>query len=1060
MFYRFLFCCLLIVASRYIHAQPYYFRHYQVENGLSNNAVICSLQDKKGFLWFGTKDGLNRFDGYTFKIFRNNPADTESIGNNFIHSLLEDANERLWVGTENGLYRYDPRVEKFYKLPFNEIGIVRDIQIDKENNLWFVSNFILYSYNISSGKLISYLTNDSQDVTSVCITNDNNIWISTSNGLIKQFNKKNNQFIPHNTFPTSIAQSLWIEKIYATQNGEILLATNKGVKLFSCNDFSCKNLITKNSDGTEIFVRNFLQTNNDEYWIATENGIFIYNTKTGKQINLSKKYNNPYSISDNAVYNICKDKEGGIWAGTYFGGINYLPDYSINFQKYFPVTGENSLSGNVVREIHEDKYKRLWIGTEDGGLNVMDKLTNSFTCFRPTGKSSDIAYTNIHGLLINDNEIWIGTFEHGLDVMDINTGKVIKRYTKGNAAGNLKSNFIYCLHKTIDKQILVGTTNGAFRYVPQKNSFEPLQGLPSGGWYSSLYTDDENNVWAGTYGNGLYFYNDKEKILKTFRYNAKDASSISSDRINYIFQDADKTIWIATENGLCKYQNAKNNFQRYGTNTGFPSNFILSILQDDNKNLWISTTKGLVKLNSQTGNIEVFTKEKGLLTDQFNFNSAYKDEAGKLYFGTVKGFISFNPNERKVAAYTPKIYFTDFQINNSPLAIGAKGSPLKQSISFTNNIELKYDQSTFGINFSALSFTAPETFGYMYKMEGLPNNAWTYLQWNRTVFFTELKPGNYTFLVKEASNVSNVPVTSLHIIIRPPWWLSIVAKIFYTLAIILTTYFLVKEYHRRIKEKHDRKLEQMDVQKSKELYEAKMEFFTNITHEIKTPLTLIKGPLDRILKTSENVPADLKSTFAIMERNTERLLNLTNQILDFRQAETKGFAVNVTEVNLSGLLKELLTSFKLLAEQNKIIFHNNKIPKNIIALIDVDAFEKILNNLLSNAIKYAHSKIFFEVKPINISDNTITIEIKNDGYIIPYEHRDKIFEPFFRSKGSEKTKGAGIGLALAKSLTELHKGTLTLLYTEKNWNTFSLTIPLNNLKIWVPNQVQDENEEA
>ena len=1041
MVYRFLFYCLLIIAPLNSLGQSYYFRHYQVENGLSNNAVICSLQDKKGFLWFGTKDGLNRFDGYTFKIFRNNPVDQESIGNNFIHCLFEDSNERLWIGTENGLYRYDPIVEKFYKLPFNEIGIVRDIQMDKDNNLWFISNFILYSYNILSNKLTTHSSAGFQEITSICITSDKNIWISTSNGLIKQFDKKNNRFLVRGISQKPTSPSLWIEKIYATSTNEILIATNKGVKLFFCRNFSCKNLITQNNDRTEIFARNFLQTNNNEYWIATENGIFIYNTKNNKQINLLKKYNNPYSISDNAVYNICKDKEGGIWIGTYFGGINYLANYSINFRKYFPVTNENSISGNVVREIHEDKYGRLWIGTEDGGLNVMNKSTNKFTCFRPTGKSTDIAYTNIHGLLINNDEIWIGTFEHGLDVMNINTGKVIRRYKKGNGNGDLKSNFIYCLHKTIDNEILVGTTNGAFHYLKQKNIFEPLKGLPTGGWFSSLYTDDKNNIWAGTYGIGLYFYSNKEKILKTFRYNAADLNSISSDRINYIFQDVNKIIWIATENGLCKYQSTKNNFKRYGTSNGFPSNFILSILQDDHKNLWISTTKGLAKFNPLSEEVEVYTKEKGLLNDQFNFNSAYKDKEGTLYFGTVKGFISFNPTENKLPGYNPTIYFTDFQINNSPLVIGAKRSPLKQSITFTKEIALKYNQSTFSIDFSALSFTAPEMFGYMYKMEGLPNE-WTYLKSNRKVFFTELKPGSYTFLVKEASNSSNTSVTSLHIIIYPPWWLSIIAKFIYTLLIVLIAYFLIKEYHRRTKEKHDRRLEQIEIQKSKELYEAKMNFFTNITHEIKTPLTLIRGPLDRILKKAEDVPADIKRTLAIMDRNTERLLSLTNQILDFRQAETKGFTINSREVNLSNLLKESLANFKLLAQQNKIAFYNNKIPKDLMAFIDPDAFEKILNNLLSNAIKYASSKIFFELKPVDILNGTITIEIKNDGYIIPYEHKDKIFEPFFRSKGSEKAKGSGIGLALAKSLTELHKGKLELIYEENNLNTFSFTIPL------------------
>ena len=1054
MLYRFLFFCLLWVAPSFVDAQSYYFRHYQVENGLSNNAVICSLQDKKGFLWFGTKDGLNRFDGYSFKIFRNDPAKKESIGNNFIHCLLEDEKERLWIGTENGLYRYDAVTENFYKLPFNEIGIVRDIQIDQEQNLWFISNFVLYQYHIPSGKLTSFATAGYQETTSVCITRNNAIWVATSGGSMKELDKKANQFVSHYSFPIT-AGALWIEKIYAASDDTILLATNKGVKLFSCKTFTSSNLITHNSDGTEVFARNFLQGSDDECWIATETGVHIYNFKTKKHTTLSKKYNDPYSISDNAVYNICRDKEGGLWIGTYFGGVNYLANHKITFRKYFPLTAQNSLSGNVVREIHEDKLGRLWIGTEDGGLNKMDKATGKFTCFRPTGKASDISYTNIHGLLLHNDELWIGTFEHGLDVMNIYTEKITRRYTKGNSYYDLKSNFIYCLYETANNDVLIGTTNGAYRYLPQKNAFEPLQGLPYGGWYSALFTDDNNNLWAGTYGNGLHYYNPKEKKLRTFRYETNNNNSISSDRINYIFEDANKNIWLATENGLCKYLPAKNSFKRYSTANGFPANFMLSILEDAHHNLWISTTKGLAMFNPQSEKIDVYTKENGLLNDQFNFNSAFKDKEGHMYFGTVKGFISFDPEENSAADFHPKIYFTDFQINNQPLVIGSENSPLHHSITFTNEIELNHNQSTFSIDFSALSYTSPEMFGYMYKMNGLPND-WTYLKSNRKVFFTELSPGSYTFLVKEASDKkeNNIPLTSLHIIIHPPWWLSITAKLLYLLALCLIAYFLIREYHRRIKEKNNRKLEQLEVQKNKELYEAKMDFFTNITHEIKTPLTLIKGPLEKVLRKSSDSPADIKKSLAIMERNTERLVNLTNQILDFRQAEMKGFSMSFAEVNLSELLKDALTSFKLLAQENKISFHNNRIPKNMMAFIDSDAFEKILNNLLSNAIKYASTKVFFEILPIDTTADTLTIEIKNDGYLIPYEQKEKIFEPFFRLKGSEKAKGSGIGLALARSLAELHKGKLELKQPENDMNVFAITIPLHqNNKILNTNNV-------
>ncbi|MDE3234833.1 MAG: histidine kinase [Bacteroidota bacterium] len=1034
----------LLLIPAIANTQPYYFRHYQVENGLSNNAVICSLQDKKGFLWFGTKDGLNRFDGYSFKVFRNNPLKTGSIGNNFIHCLLEDKNERLWIGTESGLYRYDAINEKFYRLPFNEIGIVREMQIDHKGNLWFISNFILYCYNTTSGKLITYLSAKYFEATSVCITKNDSIWVSSPNGTLYKLIQPEQHFVGYNMFTHSPpAVSTWIEKIYANTKGDILLATNQGVKLFNIKNTSYKDLLTYNNDGTEIFARNFLETNPDECWIATETGVYIYHFKTKTYTNLSKRYNDPYSISDNAVYNICEDKEGGIWIGTYFGGVSYLANHKISFRKYFPITGQNSLSGNVVREIHEDKLGRLWIGTEDGGLNRMDKTTGNFICFRPTGKKDDISYTNIHGLLLHDNELWIGTFEHGLDIMNIYTGKIVRHYLKGSISG-LNSNFIYTIYQTSDNEILIGTTTGAYRYNKASDHFSLIEGLPPVNWYSALYKDEKGILWAGTYGNGVHYYDAVHKKFQNFRYQSNNLSSISSDRINYIFQDSKKELWFATEDGLCKYLPATNNFKRYGTNNGFPSNFILSILEDDHRDLWISTTKGLVKFNPVSEAIEIYSKEKGLLNDQFNFNSAFKDREGRMYFGSVKGFISFNPNENKTIHFHPRIYFTDFQVNNQPLEIDVPNSPLHKSISFTQKIELKYNQSTFSIDFSALSYTAPEMFGYMYKMQGLPND-WTHLKSNRKVFFTELSPGNYTFMVKEAGNTANeqTPVTSLDITIYPPWWLSVTAKFIYLIIICVMIYFTIREYHYRLKEKNNRKLQQLELQKNKELYEAKMDFFTKITHEIKTPLTLIKGPLEKIIRKSADAPSDIKKSLAIMERNTERLVNLTNQILDFRQAELKGFSLNFAEVNISELLKASLESFKVLAQQNRISFHTSRIPQNIIAFIDVDAFEKILNNLLSNAIKYASSKIMIEIMPLDEAVTTFTIEIKNDGHLIPFEQKEKIFEPFFRLRETEKTKGSGIGLALAKSLAELHKGKLELKEPENGMNIFSLTIPLH-----------------
>ena len=518
---------------------------------------------------------------------------------------------------------------------------------------------------------------------------------------------------------------------------------------------------------------------------------------------------------------------------------------------------------------------------------------------------------------------------------------------------------------------------------------------------------------------------------------------MSSDRVNSLFEDSNKNLWLATEGGLCKFDTATASFKRYTTANGFPTNFILSLLEDDKKNLWISTSKGLVCFNPATEQVTIYTKANGLLNDQFNFSSAYKDLQGRMYFGSVKGFISFHPGEFLKSNYTPLVYITGFQVNNKELAINKNGSSLERSITYTEKIDLAYDQSTFSIDFASLSYSAPEMSEYAYKMEGLDND-WTYLKTNRKVYFTDLSPGTYTFKVKAASsnNDWNVKESSLTIEILPPWWASNWAFVLYTAAILALIYFFTNAYHQRIKEKNRRKIEQLEIAKEKELYEAKIDFFTNVAHEIKTPLTLIKGPLEKVIKKAGDIP-EIRDSLRIMEKNTVRLVDLTNQLLDFRQTEIKGFSLNFTKENIAELIEDTFIGFKPLAEQKNLQFTLGSLPPKLYAFIDTEAFNKILTNVFSNAVKYAKSKVEVYVLPLKEGDKTFTIEVKNDGYIIPYEMKEKIFEPFFRLKETEKQKGTGIGLALSRSLTQLHKGVLDLKEPENNMNVFFITMPVH-----------------
>ncbi len=995
-------------------------------------------------MWFGSKDGLNRFDGYSFKVFRHNPDEKGSLGSNFIHSLYEDKNGKIWVGTEKGLYIYDESTESFTLLPATAHGHVREIIMDHSGNLWFISEFTLFKYNEVQKKLEEYSQNQYFEATSLCTTSDGTLWVSTANGLLKKYNPEKNSFTSFNVFHHSQpVAAQWIEKIYAS-NGFILIGTsNQGVKIFDHKTLTYQDVLTYNPDKTAIFARDFVQTANDEFWIATESGIFIYNLATGKTDHLQKKYNDPFSVSDNAIYTFCKDKEGGVWVGTYFGGINYYRKQYTTFIKYIPFTGENSLSGNVVREIRQDKDGNLWIGTEDAGLNKLDAATGKFIHFQPTGSKESISYTNIHGLLIHDNELWIGTFEHGLDVMNIKTGKVVRHYEMGSGPGALKSNFIYTIYQTQEREIMLGTTRGAFVYNSNSDDFSPLHGMPLNNWYSALLKDSKGIVWAGTYGNGVNFFNTATNESGNFKYNAKDKTSLSSDRVNAIYEARNRNLWFATEDGLCLYNRAKNNFTRYTTQNGLPSNFILSILEDETSNLWISTSKGLVCFNPQTGKSSIYTRTNGLLSDQFNFNSAFKDKNGNMYFGSGRGLISFQPKQFIRSSFTPPVYITGFQLNNQELVIGQNGSPLQKSITYTEKITLEHNQSTFSIDFAALSYTAPEMTEYAYKMEGLDKD-WTYLKRNRKVYFTDLSPGSYIFKVKATNNsgIWNNQETSLIIQILPPWWASSLAYGVYFLLGIFVFYIIIISYHKRVQEKNRRKIELLETEKEKEILKAKIEFFTNVAHEIRTPLTLIKGPLEKVIQKAGEM-ADIKNSLKIMERNTERLIELTNQLLDFRQAEIQGFRLNFVQANISETLTDTYANFKPLAEQKSLEFQL-EIPAEVLyASIDREAFQKMLSNIFSNAVKYADHRVLVNLLPFNQNDLFFTIEISNDGYLIPAEMKEKIFEPFVRLKETEKQKGTGIGLALARSLAQLHKGTLALKATENDMNVFSLALPIH-----------------
>ncbi|UUF16614.1 MULTISPECIES: two-component regulator propeller domain-containing protein [Flavobacterium] len=1030
----FLLLFFSLFSINFIQAQEYYFKHFQVEEGLSNNTVLTSLQDEDGFMWFGTKDGLNRFDGYRFKTYRSNADPIHTLGSNYIQSLHEYKGV-IWVGTDKGLYQHDKKTDQFTVLNEAINDRINDINHDKNGNIWFISGNILYKYSTTKKETKTFNPNKYFIATSISRDANGQIWASSLNKIYR-YSEENLSFENIPITPPASSSNFRITIIYALDKNNIVIGTqDDGVLLYNIHNKTTSSL--EFSTKKPVYVRQFKKRGNDELWIASESGVYVYNLKTKSNINLKKNYNDPYAISDNAAYSITIDKENGIWVGTYFGGINYHQKQYTQFKKYFPQKGQNSISGSAVREIHKDDKGDLWIGTEDAGLNRFNPKTQQFTSYLPNGSKSSVSYYNIHALMPRKDKIWVGTFEHGLDVLDRNSGNVVRHYSANNPASGLRSNFIFSFYETKKDELIVITTMGLYLYNEQNDNFETLKTFPETTHYTTYKEDSDGNLWAGSYRDGLFYYNPKTKKKEVFIYDYKNPNGISNNSINYIFEDSSKNLWFATENGLDLFDKKTRTFKKFTTKNGFPSNVVYSILEDEAKNLWLTTSKGLVKFGPDHKSIKIYTTANGLLSDQFNYASAFKDTNGDMYFGNLNGMISFNPKNFTKNKYTPSTFITNLQINNKDIDANENDSPIKQSIAHIDELELNNSQSSFNLEFASLNYTAPELTEYWYKLENV-NNDWVYLERNNKVFFTELAPGDYVFKVKSLNSFGVwSKEVELKIRILPPFWASSYAYFFYFLLICGSFYYIIRYSQNLTQIKHNRKIKHLNDEKEKEIYQAKIDFFTNVAHEIRTPLTLIKGPLEKLLVMDHILP-EVPQNLSIMKKNTSRLLKLVNELLDFRKSEIGGLKLTFVEANISSMVRNLHLRFSQLIEERGIEFELELGDKDIFAFVDKEAFKKILSNLMSNAIKYSKDKASITLFR---DEKKLTLIVKNDGNLIPFHLKDKIFEPFFRVDNMDTTSGTGIGLSLAHSLTQLHNGNLQVIPDSK-LNIFELVVPL------------------
>lgn len=1038
----FLLNYLLLLSICVVRAQErsdFYFTHVNGENGLSASNVKAILQDSYGFMWFGTKNGLNRYDGTSILQFDCDDLE-EGTGNHNIGALFEDKERNLWVGTDRGVYIYNPAVDVFkrFKIASSE-GItldnwVAEILSDSLDNIWvLIPDQGLFRYK--DGKVHHYSLLDKDNLKNnnpecICINEQGEVWVGTSGVGLFNYNYRDDKFEQY--LADRMGRSLIGKTIISIcfQKENAILGIHEG-DLLKYNTRTDELSEVSFLGEKKTFLRDVMCFG-DEIWVGSLHGIFIINEKENNVIHLKEDLMRSFSLSDNSIYSIYKDHEGGIWIGTMFGGVNYLPNRILTFDKYVPGSDSHSLNTKRIRGLAEDNNGCIWIGTEDNGVNVLDPRT---------GKVHQI-HDNVPGRLITlsvkhyENHIYVGLFKQGMNDISI-PGEHLKYISDKEL--NIEEGSVYSFLKDSKGRTWIGPGWGLYVSQPKERKFRRVEEVGYN-WVFDIMESKDGIIWLATMGNGVWKCDPKTNFYKNYSYKEGVDNSLSSNSVSSIMQDSKGNIWFSTDRGgICRYNEAQDDFTTFSIEDGLPDDVAYNILEDDAGNLWFGTNKGLVKFNPESKDIRVFTNKDGLLGNQFNYQSALKAQDGRFYFGGVDGLIAFDPTVQEEEKPLPPVYISKFSIYNKEVTVHTPASPLKQCIVHTDEIVLPYDQSNISFDVALLSYSTAESNQYYYRMEPLDRD-WVRAASNQNISYAKLPPGKYTFRVQAThGNKSESSTRSLSIIILPPWWQSVIAYVVYTVCIILIVVGVILWYKRRKEKQLEERQKLFEIEKEKELYESKVDFFTEIAHEVRTPLTLINGPLEAIGEMEIQEPK-MKKYISVMVQNTKRLLELTGQLLDFQKIGANKLTMKFESVDITELLAGIVERFEVTFSLNRKELQLKSTEEQVWAAVDKEAITKILSNLLNNALKYASRNVLVELEK---GEGSFTIRVTSDGNKIPAEVSQYIFEPFYQVDRKEKPRnGVGIGLSLARSLASLHKGTIYLDTNQEN-NVFVLTIPLN-----------------
>jgi ligand-binding sensor domain-containing protein/signal transduction histidine kinase/DNA-binding response OmpR family regulator len=1026
--------------------QQLLFRNLTIQQGLPQNSVMAIAEDKKGFIWFGTRYGLSRYDGYRFRNFTNDPADPTSLPDNQVSNLYIDSEGTLWVSCTDYVCKYDAQYERFERIPYilnKKDGLNQRVVDcffeDRDKNLWMGTRRGLNLVKdrkknlfTSTFKLNDSLKSIAPYANIIFQSTDGALWIGTSQGLIRM-HYENGRIASYDLYrhtagdPQTISGN-HITSISEDRDHRLWIGTQKdGVTVLTYTNGTIRRVFPEGFAHTGLdvsSVRRLIADQQGKIWIGTQNGLYVYDpSKKNLQV-YQHDADNKASLNNNSIHSLYHDKNGTAWVGTYHGGVNIAYQYATPFTVIQNNHDPNSLNNDVVSGIIEDDKHNLWIGTEGGGLNYLDRKTGAFKSYRQIPGNSSSLSSNFIKCLYRDpsGNTWIGTsYNGGLNRFDPKTGR-FEHYNLEIDEGKKVGYFdeVLAIQEKPNGNILIGAllglyelkkkTDGTFEQYAERTTLRSDLANKS---VHALLIDSRKNLWIGGQ-TGLHVLRNSDKQVISFSKSAHP-DSLHETNINFIREDSKGLIWIGTYyGGLYSYNPSKNSFTNFTQKDGLPNNNVLGLLEDANGFYWISTDNGLARFDPSKKAFKNYTVSDGLAGNKFNHRSFFKDNQGGMFFGGNNGLTFFHPEKIQVNKYVGDLVFTSLKLSGSPVSIMGADKLLKESFTGTKQLVFKHDQRLFSVDFALLNFIKPEKNRYAYKIDGYEDK-WNYAN-EPTATYSNLPAGHYTLLVKAANNDGfwNTEPASLSITVLPPVWKTWWAYTLYVLAACAIAFVIIRFFYMRALFRKEHLLQQF-----------KLNFFTNVSHEIRTHLSLISTPVEQlILEKQHDVTTSNKLKH--VRKHTERLAKLISELMDFRKAETHNLPLQVKQADMISFLETILHSFHDLSQSRRISLSFSSPGSPLSLYFDKQQLEKVIFNLLTNAFKFTPDGGFIKLEVKERKDDVL-IEVTDNGKGIAPENLKKIFTNFFQVQDDPAhNTGYGIGLALSKSLIELHHGSISV----------------------------------